>query len=153
MLREETKEFLSVLSSDHYLHGFSDAELMDILLHSDEWSMEDVFGAQQVLGQRGKAVPDDLIAAARASRIRGLRNPAPPQTAFVVLGYVSALLGGLLGIAIGWYINTAMKILPNGERVPVYRIEDRQHGARLFAIGVTVALGLLAYRLVLILTR
>lgn len=142
-----------MLSSDHYLHGFSDAELMDILLHSDEWSMEDVFGAQQVLGQRGKAVPDDLIAAARASRIRGLRNPAPPQTAFVVLGYVSALLGGLLGIAIGWYINTAMKILPNGERVPVYRIEDRRHGARLFAIGVTVALGLLAYRLVLILTR
>ncbi|MEX1131766.1 MAG: hypothetical protein WEC15_00950 [Flavobacteriales bacterium] len=153
MLREDTKGFLEELPSDHYLHEFSDAELMDVLLRPEEWSIEDVSSAQQILGRRGKVVPDELIAAARATRIQDLREPAPPQTAFIVLGYVSALLGGLLGIAIGWYINTAMKTLPNGERVPVYRVEDRRHAARLFALGVIVALILLTYRVVVILIR
>jgi hypothetical protein len=138
---------------DHYLNEFSDKELMDILMSSDEWSAMDLGYAKRLLQQRGKVVPEELILAARDSRLRMLRAPAPSQTAFIVLGYASALLGGLLGIAIGWYINTAKKTLPNGEQIPLYNAKDRKHAARLFWIGVVVALGLLTYRVAIILSR
>jgi hypothetical protein len=153
LLAQDMGTMTGGLPPDHYLNEFSDKELLDILMSPDEWSAMDQLLAKRSLHLRGKEVPDELIQAARESRLRSLRSPAPSQTAFIVLGYASALLGGLLGIAIGWYINTAKKTLPNGETIAVYNEEDRKHAARLFWIGVIVALGLLAYRVVLILSR
>lgn len=124
------------VAPDHYLHGFSDEELMDVLVRPDEWSPEDAHGARILLRERGKPVAAATIHALRKARLDDLRGEAPPQSVFLVVGYASALLGGILGIAIGRYINTAKRTLPNGERVPVYRREDRLHGARIFFLGL-----------------
>ena len=69
------------------------------------------------------------------------------QTPFIVVGYIAALLGGLIAVAIGWYINTAKRTLPNGERVYVYRASDRRHAARIFSLGILIFLGWFALRL------
>lgn len=153
ILRSQMGKAADEMPDDHYLHEFSDQELMDVLMSPSEWNELDMAYARRLLQQRGQEIPDELLAAARKARLRDLRAPAPSQTAFIVLGYVSAFLGGLLGIAIGWYINTAKKTLPNGERVAVYSASDRRHGARLFIIGIVVTLGLLVYRVVVILGR
>ncbi|MFZ1693192.1 MAG: hypothetical protein WAT74_08360 [Flavobacteriales bacterium] len=121
---------------DHYLHGFSDEELTSILIKPDEWSAEDAIWAQELLRQRGKPVSAEALRMVRETRLEDLRQEAPPQTPWIFFGYVSAFLGGFLGIAIGWYLNTSKRTLPNGERVHVYRREDRVHGARMVFIGV-----------------
>lgn len=122
--------------ADHYLHGFGDDELMDILVRPDEWSTEDADLARRLLRERGKPVATTTIEALRKARVDDLREEAPPQTVFIIVGYVSALFGGVIGIALGRYINTAKRTLSNGERVSVYRREDRRHRARIFFLGL-----------------
>lgn len=139
-LLEQARTEEQDIPSDHYLHGFSDAELTEILVKPDEWSANDAVLAQSLLRQRGKPVSADAIQLIRKARMDDLRAEQEPQTAFIVLGYVSALLGGLVGIAIGWHINTAKRTLPNGERVPVFGARDRWHAARIFIIGAVMLL-------------
>lgn len=124
------------IPADHYLHQFNDQELMEILLKPDEWSAEDAVMAQTLLRQRGKPVSPDAIEVIRASRAEQLREKDPSPRGYIIAGYVFAFIGGLIGLVIGWHINTSKRTLPNGERVPVYASQDRKHGARIFIIGV-----------------
>ena len=57
---------------------------------------------------------------------------------YVILGYLSSLLGGILGIIMGYAIWTNKKTLPNGNRVPVYSKADQRHGRIMFFMGVIV---------------
>ena len=133
--------------ADHYLQSFTDRELMEVLVRPDEWSADDAVWAQQLLRQRGKPVSSEAIELLRKARVDDLRAEEPAQTPWLFLGYVLALLGGLLGIIIGWYINTSKKTLPNGERVSVYGPQDRKHGARIFILGLVMLVLWLAVRI------
>ncbi len=144
-LLEKASQAKHDFPDDHYLHQFSDEELAGILVKPDEWSPQDAVWAQELLRQRGKPMSIEAIHLVREARLEDLRQEAPGQTPWIVFGYISAFLGGFFGIAIGWYLNTAKRTLPNGERVPVYRREDRRHGARMVLIGLPlflIALGL-----------
>jgi hypothetical protein len=55
-------------------------------------------------------------------------------------GYISAFLGGVIGIAIGLNLWTMKKTLPNGERVYVYNENDRNHGKIMTVVGIIVLL-------------
>jgi hypothetical protein len=123
------------IPAGHYLHGFSDQELMEVLVKPDEWSADDAVLAQALLRQRGKPVSPDAIELIRTSRMEQLREKDPSPKGYIIAGYVFAFLGGLVGLAIGWHINTSKRTLPNGDRVPVYEATDRRHGARIFIIG------------------
>jgi hypothetical protein len=108
-LRSRAKENLVVIEPDHPLCGFDDRELMDVLVRPDEWSADDSEVAKRLLSERGKPVSEEAVELLREARLDDIRQTAPSQTAFLVLGLISALAGGFLGMAIGWYINTAKK--------------------------------------------
>ena len=147
LLLEEAGSNMDEIPADHYLHDFNDRELMEVLVKPDEWSADDVVMAEHLLRERGMPVSSDAVDIMREARLSDLRKEAPPQTPFIVVGYIAALLGGLIAVAIGWYINTAKRTLPNGERVYVYRASDRRHAARIFSLGILIFLGWFALRL------
>lgn len=145
---EEDIENENEVPADHYLLGFTDQELTDVVFNEEEWGALDRHWARLILAERGKPVSDELLDTIRQKRLEDLRQQASPQNAFIVLGYISVALGGLLGIAIGYHLNTAKKTLPNGDRIYVYQERDRRHGKRMFFLGLVFFVVLLTLRLV-----
>jgi len=125
---------------DYYLFDFSDEELYQILLKSDEWGEFDYMLAKKILQDRGRTIDDDFLEVHRKQRLEEMAQPETSSSAFVSGGYIFALLGGFLGILIGWMLWSQHKILPNGQRVPMYSEDDRKHGKIIFGIGVVMLL-------------
>ena len=136
------------IPADHYLLDFTDQELVDVVLKEDEWSTYDRHLARVILADKGKPISKELIASIRQQRIDDLRQPAPAQTGFIVLGYLSNVLGGLLGVAIGYHLNTSKKTLPNGDQVYAFQEKDRRHGKRMFFLGLAIFIPLVIIRIV-----
>jgi hypothetical protein len=120
---------------DHYLYSFTDQELFDILSKPDEWSAFDYQLSKKILKERGKDVTDEVLALLKKQRINELAKPEDSYKPWIYAGYIFALLGGLLGVFIGWHLTAYKKILPDGRRIYGYAESDRKHGRRILIIG------------------
>ncbi len=121
---------------DYYLYDFTDAELKDVLEKADEWSPFDVTLARKILEDRGKTVSDTELRNLKDKRLAELKAPESSQKIWIVIGYICALLGGVLALFIGWHLFTHKKTLPNGEKVYGYTEHDRKHGRIIFYVGL-----------------
>lgn len=139
-LEEVAEKQLNEVGDDHYLFSFTNEELRDVLMKADEWNAFDRRLARKILADRGEPVNEAAIPHFEQARLNELAEPAKPQTLRVIVGYLLAGLGGLLGVFIGHHLNTAKKTLPNGERVYVYNAEDRSHGKWIYFIGIVMFL-------------
>jgi hypothetical protein len=138
LLKDDEAEDITKIGKDYYLFSFSDQELMEVITKADEWSPVDFTLARKILADRGKPVSDEAVTAINKKRIEELKVPDAPQTYWIVIGYICAFAGGLLGIFIGWFLTTYKKTLPNGERVYEYSENDRKQGRRIMYIGIVV---------------
>jgi len=130
------EETLDEIDKDHYLHQFTDKELTDVLIKAEEWSLADVVLAGRLLKERGVAADAETINNLKQQHLAELRKPAEPQTTWIIMGYILAPFGGVLGVFIGWHLMNHKNILPNGEYVYGYIERDRKHGRIIFIIGV-----------------
>lgn len=135
LLENIAQESIEDIDPDHYLFQFSDEELFEILSKPDEWSELDYKLAQKILQDRGHVVGSEYLKYLKKERLEMLAKPEPSQAKFIWAGYIFAVLGGLLGIAIGWGIYFSQKRLPNGSVVYSYLEDDRKHGKRIITIG------------------
>ena len=55
---------------------------------------------------------------------------------WIIFGYVAALIGGFIGILLGYSLWLSKKKLPNGSKVPAYNEEIRKHGRIIFYLGI-----------------
>lgn len=124
------------IEKDYYLFSFSYEELLDVIIKSDEWNKFDVQLAQKILNEKGKGLSNSEIEEIKRQRILDLSKPEKKQSEWIFVGYISSLLGGLLGIFIGWHLLTFKKTLPNGDRVFNYSNEDRKHGNQILILGI-----------------
>lgn len=147
VLAELNQDALSQADRNHYLFKFSDEELFDVLLKPDEWSAFDVALAGQLLQQRGRDISPDTLRLLRQHRVAELAKPDQEFRAWIVLGYFSALAGGVLGILMGYQLHFHRKQLPDGRRVYAHSARDRVHGLRIFVLGIICLLLWLAVRL------
>ena len=139
LLKEEAINDIQNIEDDYPLFSFSDDELVDILAKADEWNAFDVSLAEKILADRGKSISGETILALNVKRIEELRKPETSQAVWIVIGYLCALCGGILGIFIGWHLSWQKKTLPNGEKVFEYNDGDRKHGKHIFYISVVVS--------------
>jgi hypothetical protein len=146
-LKQDEAADITKIGKDYYLFAFSDDELMEVITKADEWSPFDFVLARKILADRGKPVSDQAVKAINQKRIHDLKAPDAPQTSWIIIGYICALAGGLLGIFIGWFLTTYKKTLPNGERVYEYSENDRKQGRRIFYIGIVVLAIAVIYKL------
>jgi hypothetical protein len=152
VLMQEESIDINEVEKDYYLFGFTDEELMEVLVKADEWSAFDNVLARKILTERGKAINEETITRLNEKRIAELRTAEPPQTSWIIIGYIAALAGGIFGIFIGWHLYTYKKTLPDGERVFDYSENDRSHGQRIFDLSIIIFVIALIYKLTLVLT-
>ena len=138
LLVEEETTNIDEVEADYYLFKFTNDELIDLLTKADEWSAFDYLLAQKILTERGIAINDKYLAELKEKRIEELKESETPQTTWIVVGYMAAFLGGILGIFIGWHLLSSKKTLPNGEKVYDYNEHDRKHGRNIFYLSIII---------------
>ena len=79
ILEKEVENVINQVEDDHYLFDFTDEELYEVLLKSDEWSEFDYKLAQNILTKRGKSIDIDLLNALKKQRIETLAEPENNQ--------------------------------------------------------------------------
>jgi hypothetical protein len=150
LLGEQAKKQvdLSEADKDHPLFTFTNDELLEVVMESDSWSAYDVALAKEILVKNGIVVSEAMEGVFKEKRLKELAKFEPAGSAWTIFGYVSALLGGILGIIIGWNLWKSKKTLPNGERLYTYSDKDREHGIRIVIIGVVMFVLILTLRIV-----
>lgn len=138
LLQENAENILDQVDKDYYLFDFTDEELYDILLKSDEWSSLDYTLAVKILEDRGNKIDTTVLKNLKTQRLTDLAKPEGNQKSWIIGGYIFAFLGGLIGLIIGYSIWTSKKVLPNGEKVYSYSENDRNQGKTIFYIGIIV---------------
>ena len=147
VLQEYYEKQLDTVDHDYYLFQFTDQELTEIIRKPDEWGSFDYELAKRILRNRGIEITPDLEQSIRQSRISELSKPESGSPFWVLAGYIAAILGGFLGLLIGWLLANLTKTLPNGERVAVYNERVRKHGKMIFSISVFSFIVFMAFRL------
>ena len=137
---------LETVDKEHYLYGFTDQELFEIVSKPDEWNEFDLQLAQKILKEKGKEIGQETIKLLKKQRINELARPEEGQRNWIYAGYIFALLGGIFGVFIGWHLSTYKKTLPNGQQVYGYKQEDRKHGRRIWILGTIMLVLWLAIR-------
>lgn len=126
---------LQETESDYYLLSFSDEELMEVIEKRDEWGSYDYALALQLLEQRGITLTTGDLERIDQQRLKVLATPDKGSNIWTAIGYLSALIGGMLGLFIGIFLFTAKKTLPDGTRVYAFSPQTRQHGKYIMTLG------------------
>lgn len=135
ILADKSENQINEIDEDYYLLSFTDDELIEVITKSDEWNKFDISLAKKLLKDKGKEITPEKIEEIKRQRIIELSKPEEGQKGYIILGYITAFLGGLLGIFIGWHLLTYKKTLPNGNRIYAYSENDRKQGNRILTIG------------------
>jgi hypothetical protein len=138
ILEKIAKESLNDIDPEYYLFDFTNEELYDILLKSDEWNKFDFILSQKILKDRGKNIDTELIESLKKQRLEELAKPDGNQKPWIIAGYFFAFLGGFLGLIIGYSLWTSKKTLPNGQKVYSYSTSDRKQGKYIFYIAIII---------------
>ncbi|KUJ61522.1 hypothetical protein AR687_12635 [Flavobacteriaceae bacterium CRH] len=138
ILEKETEILLNEIDKDYYLLSFTNEELYDVLLNSDEWNIFDYKLAQKILTDQGKTIDPEMLASLKKERLKILSKPEENQKPWIIAGYLFAFLGGGIGIIIGYSLWRSKKTLPNGERIYSYNNEDRNSGQKIFIISIII---------------
>ncbi len=109
IIEKESEILIENVNSDYYLFDFTNEELYDILLKSDEWGAFDYSLAQKILIERGKSIDKNLLSSLKEERIKDLRKPEGNQKLWIIAGYIFAFLGGFFGLVIGYSLMTSKK--------------------------------------------
>jgi len=124
------------ISADHYLYDFTDEELIDVLVKPHEWGEIDRLFAPKILIQRGYDLSKLDIEQKKETHIQSLAQPQKESTLLLILGYLTAIGGGIFGLMIGWGLDNAKTTLPNGKQIYTYTEKSRKHGTRIYKLSV-----------------
>jgi len=130
------------LPPDHYLRDFSVEELFEVIAKADEWSEFDVVVARQMLDEKGAGLSDDEVEVMRAQRRKELAKPTQADGSMIAAAYLLALLGGVLGVILGWILMNSTKTTAFGDKVAHYDAASQAHGKRALGLGALVAAAL-----------
>jgi hypothetical protein len=74
----------------------------------------------------------------KQQKSNSLSKPEKCPQGLIVAGYVFAILGGFVGILIGWSIHDSKKTLSDGKRIYTYEQSDRHQGMIIFLVGSVI---------------
>ena len=121
------------------LNEFSDEELLDVIKKPDEWAVEDIVMAQTLLDKRGKHLSDEVVDAYRQKRLEEVRQPKFGGYGTIIIGYIFAFLGGIIGIFLAASL-LGKKQLFNGEKVVMYDHKTRVNAIIYLIISIVVVI-------------
>jgi len=147
LVNEKMPFQIDSVDPDHFLFGFSDNELKDVVKRADEWHVLDVKLAKYLLQQKGISISEEEMSDFRKQEMIEKSAPEKIKALWLVVAYISTLCVGPLGLLIGWYLATLKKTLPDGSQVYNYDKTDRQHGRLILFLGFLSLLAFLVLKL------
>jgi hypothetical protein len=144
------KKQLDQVDKDYYLLQFTNEELMEIIAKPDEWGAFDYQLAKKLLKDRGHEVQPAAAGNLARERINALAQPDNIHPAWIYIGYITAVLGGLGGIIIGITLLYSKKTLPDGQRIFAYNDNVRAHAKIITIISFTVLTIAFVFRLLVV---
>ena len=140
-LRSHIAEYFRNAGSEDnsLLNDFSDDELLDVIKKPDEWSVEDIAIAQALLEKRGKHVSNEVVDAYRQKRLEEVRKPKFGGYVTIIIGYLFAFLGGIIGIFLAASLLGKKRIF-NGEKVNIYDKTTRTNAIIYLVISIIVVI-------------
>ena len=134
------------VETEDLLADFSDAELIDVVAHEDQWNTDTVRAARAMLSARGgdarATVPTDHAES---------DHPAIPQKAhpaWMALGFLSVASAGIPGLFIGIGYRYLKDSSPDGRRCYIYSPRTRAWGGALMIVSMLAFVAWLTFFLV-----
>jgi hypothetical protein len=119
----------------HYLRQFSTEELLEVLRKPEEWSKNDVALARRMLEEQGVAIPTEEVRQWQEAHREEIRKPVAGSRGWIIAGFLLALLGGWIAIAMGWNYYANTKTDPTGQKYPTYDPPTRRTGLIMMGVG------------------
>ncbi len=133
---EWAEESIRQIPENYHLFEYSNSELKQILVESTEWNELDVLLAEKILRDRKVEIDRSEIDENREQRKQDMAKPQSGQEGWIVIGYIFALLGGFVGLLLGYSLWKAKKRMPDGEKTYAYAAPVRKHGQIIFFIAL-----------------
>ena len=143
---EETEDAFG----EHYLSEFSSDELLEVLHKAHEWNPGDVVVARRLLAKRGVETDAEEIAAKQKAILEAKREPVSGNRYLITFGFFLALLGGILGAALGWSYATLKERDATGTEYYRYNEQTRKLGRWMMLVSGVCFLGWVCVRFGLI---
>lgn len=153
VLREESEHALELLKIatydpnklstegyDGYLLGFSDDELLEVVVQVSAWSAYDQQMAELLLDDRGKGITEEEKQRRIEDYIKSEYSPQTASAATIVFGYLLSAAGGLIGFAIGIALFISKSKDPSGNKYYSYTKASRQAGLGMIIVGIASVL-------------
>jgi hypothetical protein len=147
LLYSHFQNMIPDVSLDYYLYSFSNAELTDLVLKKDEWGHFDYVFAKQLLAERGSAITVDDEKKGNEQRLRELKKPYTLGIYWIVIGYILAVIGSLIGFFMALTILVFRKTLPNGELIFGYDKNSQKHATVMIIISGSLLLLRILFKL------
>lgn len=137
--------------ADNYLDGFTDEELLEVLVNQENYHTSVVANARELLlskrpGLDIEAVEkyhqgqfQEKLATVQAGKTMGFLG--------LTLAYLSVLVGGVGGIIAGLVLEEGRTLGPDGESYHTYAPEVRKHGRIIRWIGILLLVGIIVYKI------
>lgn len=148
---EKAKELISKIPKDvqidsDYMFDFTDEELKEILIERQAHASIMVENAERILKSRHPEFEVADLTEDIKSRKEVASTGESAGSGQLAIGYIFALAGGLIGIAIGWFIETGKTETIHGEYY-TYDEHSRKQGKVIKWIGIISLIGWLSYRM------
>jgi hypothetical protein len=124
------------IDEDHYLNDFSDDELIEVLHKAREWHPADVTTARRLLASRGVDIEEAKVAEQQAKHLEKQRQPIRASFALIAVGFIFSLLGGLIGLGIGWSLVSMKERDATGKTYHRYDHRSRDLGRCMIFLGL-----------------
>ena len=147
LLDSHYQQLIRDVPADYYLYNFSDVELRDLIGKKDEWGQFDYVFAKHLLGQRGSAITTEAENAIKHQRLLELKKPAKLGTYWIVVGYILAVIGSLIGFFMALTLLVFRKTLPDGQLVYGYDKDTRSHAMAMLIISGSLLLLRILFKL------
>jgi len=144
--KEVLSNFLDIES--HQLNEMSDRELLDILKHQDEWSIENVIITKKLLSIRGIPIPDNHVEQWKQERLEVLQQGKKGNIGTMSSIMIPLILGsifihpflmiGLVGT--GWYYWQDKSVDMDGNKFYTFEKNTRTFGLIVSIVSIIVVL-------------
>uniref|UniRef100_UPI00404859DA hypothetical protein n=2 Tax=Roseivirga sp. TaxID=1964215 RepID=UPI00404859DA len=125
-------------NSDNYMSELSDIELEEIIVEESQYASVVVENAKKLLISRYPHFDFASLETKKDQEIGKHRQGEQVSLLQIITGYALALLGGLFGFAMGWFIETGKTRGLDGQKYYSYDENSRWHGRIMKWIGLIV---------------
>jgi len=123
-------------------------DLIEIYVNADNYQPEFVNQVYEELTKRGVSLEQYIAekeAKSHASNLL-LEQGRKGNEVYLILGFISAFLGGIIGIIVGYTFSQSKLYGPSGERFYTFDKQTRDKGRIMMTIGVFVFLIIMTWK-------